>query len=471
MKRIALFLMLHFLVMHAAFSQEMFGIINSNYSGNLGLTLNPASVVAMPFRNEFNIHSEALSIQNNLMYFNKGTGIGSILSGKAAADESNIVFYNSPGAKEMYGSGFILGPAYARSSRNSGWALHTAIRINSNIDQLNNPLAKFLWDGLNFEKEPNLELSSSPYSFNMLQWYEIGFTYGHKLLEVKRSMVTLGGTANFNIGSNAIYIKSESMNFNILPPDQLEINNFTGVYAHTFETDNSSLNDFTGIKGTGGSFNLGMQYYFLHKQKQGDDKPLSNNRDYLFRFGASLIDVGYINFFNNNQVYEFKNDKAVFTEMDTIKFNGINDFEEYLNTKFTGSPEGAATDKTLSMGLPAAASVQLDVNIYRNLFANITCIKPVDFYYPQVKRPGSFSISARYQSKNFEIALPYSVYQQYKQKLGFALRYKFFFIGTDEIGSYLGSKNIDGMDAYFGFKFTTGYSAKSHKNAENKVAN
>ena len=56
MKRISLVLFL-FIQLHSAQGQEMLGIINSNYAGNVGISLNPASVVAMPFTHEFNVFS------------------------------------------------------------------------------------------------------------------------------------------------------------------------------------------------------------------------------------------------------------------------------------------------------------------------------------------------------------------------------------------------------------------------------
>ena len=48
--------------------QEMWGINNSNYAGNLGIALNPSSIVGAPYKYDINIMTMDIFLQNNLAY-------------------------------------------------------------------------------------------------------------------------------------------------------------------------------------------------------------------------------------------------------------------------------------------------------------------------------------------------------------------------------------------------------------------
>ena len=47
----------------------MNGIAHSNFAGNMGIEMNPASIATMPYRFEFNILSGDVFFQNYYIYF------------------------------------------------------------------------------------------------------------------------------------------------------------------------------------------------------------------------------------------------------------------------------------------------------------------------------------------------------------------------------------------------------------------
>ena len=53
---------------HFASAQEMLGIANSNYAGNMGMEMNPSSMVGMPFKYEWNYISGDIFAQNDYIY-------------------------------------------------------------------------------------------------------------------------------------------------------------------------------------------------------------------------------------------------------------------------------------------------------------------------------------------------------------------------------------------------------------------
>lgn len=448
MKRIHLVLLLFF-QLHIVYGQEMLGIINSNYSGNVGISLNPATAVAMPFTHEFNIIAMDLSVHNNYIYYPAGQRFSN------AKD-----YYTTTPDKQLYGNVFLFGPSYAVSNSSYGWAIHTAIRTNISVNHLNYHLAKFLWDGFDYLPQQDIAYNTDPYQLNILQWYELGFTYGKSLFETKTQMLTIGATVNLDLGANSTYVNSKKMDYIVPSSDTLLVYNLTAAYGHTITTDNPGLGDYIGIKGLGGGINIGAQYY-KNRDAKAYYRTIKNRRKYKYKLGVSLIDIGMVHFFKDQRVNKFENNSTVWPGIDTVKFNGINNFDQTLNMQFTGSPDGALSNSKINMILPTAASIQFDYNIYNDFYANATWIQRLSFFDTQIKRANEISITARYETANFEVAIPYSFYEYYKSRVGLAFRYKGFFIGTDKFGPVIDAWDVDGLDFYFGIRITNNKSAGS----------
>jgi len=52
-------------------AQELMGISNSNFAGNMGIFMNPSSIVMAPYKSEFNILSGDVFLDNNYIYLKK----------------------------------------------------------------------------------------------------------------------------------------------------------------------------------------------------------------------------------------------------------------------------------------------------------------------------------------------------------------------------------------------------------------
>src|SRR5690606_8883306 len=69
-----LFLLMLFSIQYAS-GQEMWGISNSNYSGNMGIFLNPSTIVGAPYRYELNVLAGDFFAENTYVYFPKEKNI------------------------------------------------------------------------------------------------------------------------------------------------------------------------------------------------------------------------------------------------------------------------------------------------------------------------------------------------------------------------------------------------------------
>lgn len=442
------------------YAQEMLGIVNSNFAGNVGLPLNPASVVGMPFTREFNIFSVDVSAHNNYLYYPAGEkGFIKLITGRGLGQGIASDYYTTRPDKQLYANVFLLGPSILRSSNSFGWAFHTAVRVNASVQDLNYHLAKFIWDGFDYAPQHNISYSTGPFQANYLQWYELGFTYGRAITQSKSGMLTAGATLNLNLGANAAYINNNRMDYVVPNSKLLVVNSISAVYGHTITDNSPQAIDYFSIKGFGAGINLGAQYY----KDRNERAYTSHNRNikkYTYKMGATLLDIGFIHFGQQANTVKFSNDSTFWPGIDTTKFQGLNDFDQLLNYQFTGTPDLLDDKNSFNMFLPGAASLQFDYNLYQAFYANATWVQRIGIFTPQIKRANQLTFTVRYETRNFEAAIPYSFYEYYKHRLGIALRYKWFFIGSDKLGPVLDLWDVDGIDFYLGIKLTSNKALK-----------
>src|SRR4051812_16220804 len=121
MKRF-IFLFFFPLLISSASAQEMWGFSNSNYSGNMGIFLNPSTIVGAPYNYEFNFLAADIFAQNNYVYFPKNRKIvWNSLQGKGSEDKADLdIFTNTP--EHGFARLLVIGPSYINNRRqNKAW--------------------------------------------------------------------------------------------------------------------------------------------------------------------------------------------------------------------------------------------------------------------------------------------------------------------------------------------------------------
>src|SRR5688572_12682018 len=105
-------------------AQEMWGAANSNYAGTMGHELNPASIVAAPFRWEIHFISADASVMNNYMYLARNSeAIRLGVKGESVNEERFLDRYTT-NDKKAFGSLYIKLPALMYSTRKWGLGFH-----------------------------------------------------------------------------------------------------------------------------------------------------------------------------------------------------------------------------------------------------------------------------------------------------------------------------------------------------------
>ncbi|MFN3939691.1 MAG: hypothetical protein ACK4IY_03825, partial [Chitinophagales bacterium] len=107
-------------------AQEMFGISNSNFAGQMGIYLNPSSIALAPYKHEVHALSLDAFADNNYVYLRQNSGvIRRTLTGEDIPQDRILDYYDKKD-KRGYASGHLTGPAYIKVNDKYSWGAHIA---------------------------------------------------------------------------------------------------------------------------------------------------------------------------------------------------------------------------------------------------------------------------------------------------------------------------------------------------------
>ncbi len=436
MKRIIIFCIAaaSVIVSHA---QESMGIANSNYAGTQGVHINPANIIDSKIWLDVHLVGAGAYVYNNYFYFPQASAftrpfpegrdryvLGNVYRGDVNVD--------------------VWGPAFTLSLGKHAIGLHTAVRSFTDATRIPAPIAKFIFEGLNYAPQHDIEFSDKDFKATSLTWGEIGITYGTIISRKQKDLWTAGITAKYLSGINSIALDVESINYNVQNDSDLYVRPITGKYG--------MVQPGFGA-GQGWSIDLGVNY---KKMLDDVDNYVPHDcevKDYRYKVGLSLMDVGNIKF-NKNAVYqEYYNTSNTWLNYDTANFTDLGSVDDNLNTNVNDGASQNVRATSFTTWLPSYASLQLDYNFGKNFYANFTAIEGFRIQAPfGVHRRSTIALTPRYERRRWEIALPISLHDFRKVQAGIMLRLNNLIIGTDNIIPLLAKADMNGADIYFHLK-------------------
>ncbi len=451
------------------FGQQKLGIQNSNYSGIQGALLNPSSIADSKLKFDVNIFSSDVNFANDFLYAPKSSlnflGFKRIIQG--AIDENLFLpRYNNSNPNQLFNVTFqteILGPSFFMKIKDKHKHEHElgltiAARASSNVKDIPGNVAINAFDYFLGPPTWNTNFTDNSTRINTMGWLEYGLHYATVLHEDSKSQLKGGISLNYLQGAFAAYVKNTHINYNIADTTSINFANTSVDYGRTDYDDFNGPHPHHTIHGHG----VGMDIGFTYVRKLDDVAGHSNGKsqsdpdkiNYLYRIGLSLIDIGSIKYNNNSATYHLEATAASFANWHQYVFTANSTVDRTLSSVFyNGDSTKSQTGNSFNMALPAAISLQGDYNFGRNYFANVTIIKGFGHGDNNgVTRPDIYSITPRYEKRDWEVSLPFSVisYGHTQVRLGIAGRYKYFFIGGDAPGALLKLHDLNGVDFYAG---------------------
>ena len=411
-------------------AQENQGEVHDNFNPVNGQYINPSNIVDSKVWLDFNLIEASAYGRNNLVYFPNTNWLdfGSLENDPLVkTDLRNI---------RLYGDFDMRGPSISLNMGRHAVSVFTGMRGIVNVNRLPGQLAKYAVN-------ETLETSDiGTYNINnarlkSMVWGEIGLTYGMMLYARGDNMWTGALTVKHLIGIQQANLLFDNSVVEVRDVQDVALLSTNGKFSFTEGGMNS---------GRGWGINLGATYkkmkenvdnYIPHSKRTGCE-----HRDYLYKVGFSLLDVGYINFNRDAYYGEFN---------ETLDVEEINSLEK-LNAEFGSNNNGNG----FNSWLPAAASVQFDYNVNDYIYLNSTIVQRIPLMANTygVERTNLLAVSARFESRFFGAAIPVSLENYSNPQMGLALRVFNLTVGSDNfLPIFFDHNELLAADIYFHLKF------------------
>ncbi|MBK5285160.1 MAG: hypothetical protein JJE25_07125 [Bacteroidia bacterium] len=428
-------------------AQEMLGIANSNFAGNMGMGLNPASMLLMPYRWEFNLISGDIFLENNYVRYPKSR-IMSTNEAQIPLPHGGVIDDFSSSPKNAHVRTFLRLPSFIFRTREQAFGIHTAVRTDISLRNISPDVAKLSYEGLGYSPLGGIPISVSPFRIGGMTWAEIGLSYG-RILPSGNDRVILAGTVSFINAFQGLYFINRQTDLTIVNDTTLNVQNIDAELGFALPR---STNDVLTINGKGVGLNLGFCYVKNPYRGTFQNSRTIDRKRYDYRIGVSVIDAGMVSFTKNANVYYLNGSTTTMDNFNGIKPKGVNGVDSLIRANFMSGTN--SIDNSFALVLPMAVSTQFDYCLHPRWYVNATVVQRVNPPMPHIDLPNIASVTLRYETSYFEIAVPYSFYDYYLQRIGVAVRYRFLVVGTDKLGPYVTDNDVTGLDFYFGIKLS-----------------
>lgn len=447
-------------------AQEKSGVTLSNFGGINSARLNPSSLINSKIYYDISLFSADFFVENNFIFIHKED----FSLGKYLTKNPDLPSTDIPGQGLDYNSATkfirafeqtdIYGPAFSIALEDHAVGFFTRAVTMASVSNMPGYLGILLFEGLQYDTIYGIDQNYDEFQATTAGWWELGLSYAYKFRKHKQNEWSLGINVRRLFGYAGMHLSNYNADYTVVDQNTIDIRNLDAEISYSIPIDYDN-NDFPApgktFKGRGTAFDLGFTY------RRNRELPSSRNyknfcqyefTDYVYKIGVSLLDLGNIKFSENDAVQRYDNVSAFWTELDTIQFQSINDMAGQLSTVFYGDPNTAtANSDNISIGMPAALSLQVDYNYFSNWYVSSMLLLPLQIGKNQISRPGQALVSLRYETAKFEVALPVSLYDFSKPRIGLSARFYYVTIGTDKLGGFFGFDDFYGMDFYLSLKF------------------
>jgi len=445
--------------------QEMLGAVSGNYSGVTGLQMNPSSMQNSRIYLDISLLGADVFLQNNYLFQDRDdyritnffhSGYEWPTHQEEYGTEDRIFYHSQKkNGKNVYENLRINGPGIMVVYGKHAFGITTAVRSVFSARNVPYDIANFSYLGLNYLPQQNINYQDNrPFSAAQLTWAEIGLSYSYMAYARGFNTIALGISVKRLLGYAGEYMKVDNIDY-LVPNDcTIIIKNINAKYGFSLpvDYDNNSLWNDKLLKGGGFGFDIGVTYTRKTRmyQKQYFNRLCAQeNEDYLYRVGVALIDVGAVRFNQHAAQYSVDNRDATWTNLSSFKYQTISQLMDTISYKFYGDNSSAYKGGKMMVWLPSALTAQFDYHIRNHWYANASLVYGFALAANSLRRPSQLAIIPRYESDNFEVDLPLSLYDWTLPRVGVAIRLYWLTIGTDKLGGFFSLSDFTGMDVYF----------------------
>ncbi len=508
MRTLSLPILLLFMFSSAtSLAQDFVGYNTDNYAGIHGISLNPAVMADSRYRQDFSIIGDNFNFMNNYvgvkhdLMFNYDTTNNHL----PWREFKQIYFLErwdaDPDAsvnqqdKFIYLSNTITGPGFMIDYDHvNSFAFTTKQRTIFMFDHASSAMSHFIWEELGANEDTSILVQEDhpgtatdfwePYRFHeedfgifMNAWIEYGFSYARVVYNEGDHFVKVGGTLKLLQGLGAAYIYSEDLEYSWYDDDTLSLYNAEFNFGHSNNFDipvgdnTTTIGDHYGYNFQANptiGFDLGAVYEwrpdhetFTYDMDGETGLTRYDLNKYRAKLGVSILDIGRIKYEKGSYSGDFTANLDHWRVAD-YPFNGIGSIDQTVNpdSNYYGEIAAGTISYTsdnkgfFKMPLPTAISVQLDYNVWDNLYVAFNAYQAFKFRNREskVRALSLYTLTPRWEQRGYGVGIPFSYTEARSINVGLYLRAGPVVIGTSDWTPLLIKENTFGLDAYFGLR-------------------
>jgi hypothetical protein len=457
-----IFLFLLFSNFTTLFAQDQIGMRNGNYAGIWSLATNPANTAISPLKWDINLIDFSLFARNNYAYI-KNTSLLTLAKNPErfftiydTTDEKTIPsnalvqdFYfknrQIDGALEMN----VLGLAASfRIGDHHQFGIFSKVRVVASAYNISKQFRYKPLDELGRFIKLNI---NTPMGGSAMLWSELGINYAWRSIDEGDYNIAFGVSPRILLGLEGGYFNvAQDFSWHKSQKDTITLYDGNWDYGLTTNSVSEVMNKNMpkpSINGKGIGLDLGFS---ISKPDEDGEMP----EDYLWKFGAAVLDLGGVNFNKNAQKHHVEFDSSVDASPKSfMRFdNDLNGTIQDVSSLFLGDSMASLVDNSFKIGLPTALSFQFDYKILNQIFVSANYIQRVSISSRRLKRATLLAISPRFEKRKIAVSVPLHLTDWRTLRIGTALRLGGFALGKDHLGSFIKTKHLSGVDFYIGLK-------------------
>lgn len=405
-----------------AFAQPYAGYVNDRFAVVDAVQWNPsASNASLPWL-DVRIGGASVLIDNDYIFIDRGE-LGSFFADPMNTIQHNEIDGNKTGQFEYS----YLGPGFSLSNGKMSYGLATSMKSFFSAREVPQDMADFWFYSATHGPLQGIphELSE-PFQVKFNSYYELAANFSYQLLTVDNHFLAAGVNLKYLMARSGGGTLTNTMNYEVVNDARMVVDNYNGSYAYTG----------VGNAGSGLGVDIGVTYKLMPKKLRNYTPHTSmsscNVQDYVLKVGASLIDLGSINYKSNSRYREVSDGSFDWIGYYDFKSRDPEDWVNKIDSLF--ADDIVDSTDNYKAKLPTTFSLQGDLNMGNSFF--------LGFHYVQgltrkedfgADRLMSIAVMPRIEKSTWAVSMPLSYNSVGDVDLGMMMRIYGLSFGTDDL--------------------------------------
>lgn len=447
-------------------AQDETGLRIGNYSGVNGLMQNPAFSNSSFLSWDLNLIAGGFFVYNGYQYVENTNLVHSLLNAdkltfnstnpelisRQPEDPLYYSFFNPTRAFDASVNMFFMGPSLSLRFKKFSTGIYFNNRFAMGANNIDEDLSEPSLGSWGYLEQKTLDKMDAA----GMAWSEIGINFSTNIQKRRDRIISLGVNLKYLLGYDGFYVKNHNSGSATGISDTSQLAS-GGPIEYAFATgvsrDNSGYE--AGVRGKGFGMDIGASLIV----RSYDSRP------YLLKFGASLLDLGYVHFKENAEFHYFEADTDIEIDyQDILSTLTIEKLVSKASEQILGDPLASKVGDEFNILTPLALNLSVDYSIHKYWYWGSQITRRLDITSNTIERENILMTSLRFENQTYEVGGNFTLYNDVHPRMGAWIRMGPVTIGSDNLGSvFVKQAQLTGTDIYFAIKINQ-YKSKYREN-------